>query len=344
MIKAAFSLFFRKLRLSEPWNYKAPFLICVPYLFLYAGDVPFPAALLAISCSFITIIGIAGFGYFCNDVADSKADLKAGIPNGTHGLTKLQVALIFIFFIGIALAPWIFYFPLTWTSAGLLLFQFLLFVVYAVPPFRLKERGLWGLVTDALYAHALPALLAAYTFYLLTGSSYPSFGLLLATLVGWQLFLGLRNILQHQILDASNDRNAGSKTYAVKVGERAAFQLMRLVFVPMELLGLAAFTFAVSLVLPAMAVVWPLYLLVSALIVRYHWKQALFTPLHDRLYFFMDDYRLKWLPLVFLVALCFHDVRMVLLLAMHLALFDKNIITRSIIRAGEFIKSTGRPR
>lgn len=325
MIRAAFTLFFRKLRLSEPWNYKAPLLISIPYLFLYAGHTPFPAALLAIFCSLGTIIGIAGFGYFCNDLADRDADLKAGIPNGTQHLTKWQTVLIFALFLAIALTPWILYFPLNRISICLLANQFLLFIVYAAPPFRLKDRGLPGIIADALYAHANPALLAAYTFYLLTGQGYAHFPFLLATLVSWQFFLGLRNILQHQIQDVANDRAAGSNTYAVQIGEKAAFRLMKRLLVPLELSGFILFICMASIALPALALAWPLYVCTTAVIILLYWKEKLFTPFHNRLCSFVDHYYLRWLPLVVLAALCLHDLRMGLLVFIHLTLFNNEI-------------------
>ena len=321
MVHKTFLLFFRKLRLSEPWNHKAPFLICVPYFFLFAADARFDFALLAVLYSLCTIIGIAGFGYFCNDLADRDADQKAGISNGTIGLSKWQIILIFTVFLTAALLPWVFYFPVDRVSVSLLIAQFFLFIIYAVPPLRLKERGLPGIITDALYAHANPAILAAYTFYLLTGEVYHLLLLFLATLFFWQFFLGLRNILQHQILDIDNDRKAGAYTYAIKTGEKTAFHIMKNYFVPLELIGFIAFTYVASLTIPLLLIAWPLYSLIAVLIIRLHWKEKLLIPLHDRLYFFMDDYYLRWMPVIFLVALCIHDLKMILLLILHLTLF-----------------------
>lgn len=325
MLRTLYHLFYKKLRLSEPWNYKAPFLVSIPYLLLFTGNVPFSNALPAMLCSFCTIAGIAGFGYLSNDVADRTADARAGIPNGTLHLSAWQIIALFGILLAAAILPWIFYFPVTGFSIALLAAEFLLFILYAAPPFRLKERGIWGIVTDALYAHANPALLAAYTFYLLSGKNYGDFNLLLVALVGWQFFLGLRNILQHQLLDMHNDLAAGSKTYAVKIGGQKAFWLMKYVFVPLEILFFLLYITVASFAVPLLAVVWLLFFIITALVITRRWKQPLFSPLHDRLYLFMDDFRLKWLPLVFLAMLCISELSMLLLLVLHVTLFNNGL-------------------
>ena len=319
------NLLIKRLRLSEPWNFKAPFLISIPYFFLSATAASFREALLSVLCSLFTIIGIAGFGYLSNDLADREYDRKVGRFNGTLGLTILQIILLFIFFLGVALLPWLFYFPVNGVTFGLLVAQFLLFVAYAAPPIRLKDRGFPGLIADALYAHANPAILAAYTFYLLTNRVYENFFWLLLTLGTWQFFLGLRNILQHQILDADHDRSAGSFTYVILRGEKFAIRLMGGVFVPLEILGFITFLGVITLTIPTVAFAWLLYLIVTALIIRMHWKEKLFYPLNDRLYIFMDDFYLKWFPIVVLIELCLHDLWMSILFLLHIIAFRNDL-------------------
>ena len=322
---SVFILIFRKLRLSEPWNYKAPFLICVPYFFIYASRVSFPSALPAIIYSLSTGVGIAGLGYFINDLADRKADLKAGVANGTRHLKGLQIILVSGFFLFTALLPWLLYFPADGITVSLLINQFLLYILYAAPPFRLKERGLAGVVADALYAHANPALIGVYTFYLLTGEVYPHFVLLVATLVSWQFFFGLRSILQHQITDAANDKAAGSNTYAVQVGIKAVYRLIERFLVPLELFAFLMFTLVTSITIPAFFFNWPLYMFIIWLLIRYQEKGSSLMPLSDRLYLFFDYYYLRWMPLFFLAAISLQDPGMSLLFFIHLVLFNNGL-------------------
>jgi 4-hydroxybenzoate polyprenyltransferase len=323
--RSVFNLIFRELRVSQPWKYKAPFLICVPYLFFIAGHSSFSSVLSGILNSLVSGIGVAGFGYFSNDLADRKADAKAGIANGTQDLNSAQIISIFIFFLTAAIIPWIFYFPLNRMTIGLLAGEFLLFVMYAVRPFRLKERGFAGIVTDALYAHAVPAILAMFLFHAITYQAYPNFVMLLLTLGSWQFFHGLRNILQHQILDAANDRAAGTKTFALQIGESAACKLMKAVFIPLELSGFILTTITASLIVPALALAWPLYAVICWIYLKRQYQKVSLLSIHNWLYFFMDYYMLRWMPLVILVTLCIQDARMSVVLLLHLILFDNGL-------------------
>src|SRR5262249_57433548 len=107
-------------------------------------------------------------------------------------------------FLPVALLPWL-YLPLHWENGSLLGFELLLFVLYAFPPFRLKERGMLGLFADALYAHAIPAVLAVMTFSLMANRAYDHLTWFVLALGLWQFFLGVRNIVLHQLKDFDGD-------------------------------------------------------------------------------------------------------------------------------------------
>lgn len=313
MLKTTFLLIFRKLRLSQPWNYKAPVLLCLPYTFFYATHVSLLSAVTAIACSLATGIGVSGLGYFINDLADRDSDRAAGILNGAEGLSRRQIALVIAFFATAFVLPWIFYFPVNRLLTGLLLAQVLLYLAYAVPPLRLKDRGLAGLLADAVYAHANPALIGAYTFFLVTGSSYTNFYPYCWTLVAWQFVFGLRSILQHQLADFHHDKTAGSKTFVVAFGANPARRLLKQVLVPLEACIFLLHTVLLSATFPALFALWPLYILI-----------VLFTQ-PPWLYTFFDYYYLRWLPLVLLTYLCIRDPGMSLLLLLHLALFNNGL-------------------
>jgi 4-hydroxybenzoate polyprenyltransferase len=81
MLKAIFDLFTRRLRLSNPWNYKVPVLIAVTYLVMLHAGFDWVEGWVGFAFSVCTIIGIAGFGYLSNDLGDRDADRKAGKAN-----------------------------------------------------------------------------------------------------------------------------------------------------------------------------------------------------------------------------------------------------------------------
>lgn len=310
-----YDLFAKRLRLSNPWNYKAPVLVAVTYLILAWQKFAFLDALFAFGWSLCTIIGIAGFGYLSNDLGDRKADAKAGKSNLLIGLSSIQISGLLLLFLGLAIVPWLVYFPVTTLTGILLVLEFMLFVLYVLPPFRLKERGLLGVITDSLYAHANPALLASLTFLALSKAENATMLVFVPALVAWQFFLGLRNILLHQLKDAKNDRISGIRTFVTQYGELRVNHLLSQVFVPLELLTWLLFLGALTPVTWLPLLGWPLYLL---------WqfpKQGPHRELRQWLYGYLDDFYIPYFPLLVLISLCFQDWRMIFLAVFHVILF-----------------------
>jgi 4-hydroxybenzoate polyprenyltransferase len=310
-----YDLFAKRLRLSNPWNYKAPVLVAVTYLILAWQKVAFLDALFAFGWSLCTIIGIAGFGYLSNDFGDRKADAKAGKSNLLIGLSRMQISGLLVLFLALAVVPWLVYFPVTALTISLLLSEFLLFILYVLPPFRLKERGLLGVITDSLYAHAVPATLAGLTFLVLLPTENQAFPIFLPTLVVWQFFLGMRNILLHQLKDAKNDRVSGIHTFVTRHGEAKVNRWMSNLFVPLELLTWLLFLGALTPVTWLPLLGWPLYLL---------WqfpKQGPHREFRQWLYGYLDDFYIPYFPLLILISLCFQDWRMIFLAVFHVILF-----------------------
>jgi 4-hydroxybenzoate polyprenyltransferase len=226
-----------------------------------------------------------------------------------------QILALLALFLGLAILPWCCYFPVDARSLACLLGEFLLFVLYVLPPLRLKERGLLGLVTDALYAHALPTYLAAITFEALAAPQGGALWPLLASLVAWQFCLGLRNILLHQLKDADNDRRSGLRTYVTQAGELRATHLLAHVLVPLELLTWLLLLGALTSLTWLPLLCWPIYLA---------WqfpKGHRQLDLRAWLYRYMDDFYIGWLPLAILVAACWQDWRLIGLAGLHLLLF-----------------------
>ncbi len=152
------------------------------------------------------LIGIGG--YFMNDLFDIKADLYSNKFNITNLINKYLVSIIILIL-------WSIGFYLIWNLSAiasyLLLGQYMLLLIYSLPLIRLKERGYLGLVTDALYAHLLPA-----TILLFILNKYVAISPYITIIfTGFTLVLGLRDIIIHQIEDAKNDIKSKTKTFAV---------------------------------------------------------------------------------------------------------------------------------
>ncbi len=153
------------------------------------------------------LVGISG--YFLNDLFDKKADKLSNKFNITNIIHKYALVFIIMLlgFLG-------FYLLLTISKKAsiVLIFQFLLLLGYSLPYIRLKEKGIFGLFTDALYAHVIPGIILVYVlqeYCVIPVSLWASF-------VVFLFLLGLRDITIHQLEDIEKDRQSNIKTYAIK--------------------------------------------------------------------------------------------------------------------------------
>ncbi len=315
--------FISQLRISNPWKYKVPLLFAFTYFFIGEGVVDSDVAWYSFVCAIATTLGFAGIAYLTNDLSDRASDEKAGKENVTRRLAKWQLTGLFVLFTALALLPWG-YLPWDGISLVLIALEFLLFVVYAFPPFRLKERGIAGLIADALYAHVVPAVLASWTFFMVADRHYSGIYLFLIVLSSWQLISGLRNILFHQLKDHDNDLLSETRTVATRLGKEATGKFIR-VLLPLELFGFLAFLWVLSLSIPWLIYAIPVLFLWAFL--RFFLIRAYKTEEGSKRVanIFLDDLYIQWIPLLFLVSIIFVKTRVTWILFTHLLLFRNGL-------------------
>lgn len=154
-------------------------------------------------------LGTGVFGYISNDISDEKIDKEVGKTNVTTHLSFSVKIFLLCSFALIGFLPISVYSPQTipWVIG-----EFILLIIYAFPPLRLKEKGFLGVITDSLYAYLFPAII------LLT--YLDSIGLV--DIFFWffipvfSFLVGIRNILHHQIEDYDNDMLTNTKTFATR--------------------------------------------------------------------------------------------------------------------------------
>ena len=326
------TLFLDKLRLSKPWKYKVPFLISIPYFMIWAGRIAPEEAGIGFLMSCCTIFGIAGFGYFLNDLSDREEDAAAGKFNVLIGMPMPGIIGLLLLFLALAILPWVFYFPVNALILSLLGAELGLFMLYSLPPFRFKERGWLGVLCDALYAHGLPAVLAAITFYHLgdgkldlPGCEWSYWWLYLGLLGGWQFFLGGRNILLHMRSDLDKDSQTGTKTLAVNLGKERLDTILQKVVFPLELLGFLGFFALMAWLMPWWGAVGLYFLVFTVYKTRQVNQVALPSSFAERLTLFLDDFYVLWIPLLTLAALAMVNLWFLIGLAVHLILF-RNVL------------------
>lgn len=286
----------KALRLSDTWQYKVPTLISIPYFFVLYGRLPLNQAAVSILLSFTTIIGIAGFGYWLNDLTDIEEDRKKGKKNIIAQLNVLQRIGLLTLFLCLAFLPWL-YLPLSQCAAYLLAAQFLVFILYSVPPLRFKERHLLGVLCDAAYAHIIPSALAAITFIAIIGKKPNNFSFYLITLIGWQTIVGIRNILIHQLKDAQSDLAVGTKTLGtIFFNKGVDIRKIGFILFYLELIIFAALIISISQYFNYFLVGYSLFILFK---LKRDWpllKQKN-EAFEEKFYRFLDDFYINWLAI-----------------------------------------------
>lgn len=324
MLLSFFQFFTKKLRLSKPWKYKAPLILTFTYFFILTGNVSHQEFINTFLAAIMTVIGFSGIGYLTNDLSDRKKDEKTGKQNSITGLSTLQIFFIGIFLTAVALLPWL-YLPVDRISIFLIGSELLLFIIYAFPPFRLKEKGFLGLIVDALYAHVVPSLLASWTFYLVANASYELFIPFIIALGTWQLMSGIRNILSHQIVDFENDKKSGTHTWVTKKGVVKAEKLMKNVLIPLEIITFLGFLFFIQ-----KEINYFIFILIGFLILAYRsyakvdeTEKSVLRKQFTNI--FLDDFYIKWLPIIVLSGIMFIETEVRTVLILHLLLFQQQL-------------------
>lgn len=339
--------FFKKLRISNPWNYKVPFLVSIPYFLLLVGNADASVIAQSLIWSVVTIIGIAGFAYLLNDFTDRGQDAKLSRENSTAGLPNITVFFYLFFFLCLSLLPWFIFFPLNKIIVTLLVAEIVLFILYSARPFRLKECGVLGIVADALYAHAIPAALAAQTFRPIIiefnpelSQLNPFLGMWFLSLVLWQFFLGIRNILLHQLADLDNDQKSKTRTWVSLVGAAPVWNWIRSTLLPFELFLYTFFVLTTAVHVPWFFIIIPLFFLYTFGKIWLRPNENYPSGLREWLYRFVDEFIISWFPIGLLGAAALEEPVFLFVLGVHTLVFKNALKSILVHDLGLFLRKT----
>jgi hypothetical protein len=220
------------IRLGDWWDFKLSPVLGMFWGTALGSNAPLlplaPAALLLLAA----IGACAAFVSVINDLTDLDADMVAGKANGMSGRPRAAKAAFAAVpaLIGVAVAAaWRDHLPL----AAAYLASFVAFILYSVPPVRLKGRGMLGVVADAAGAHLFPTLTAVLLAFAAIGA--PADPVLFGATAAWGFAFGVRGILWHQLGDIEADARAAVRTLAGSVEPAAIVRFAERVVFPIEL-------------------------------------------------------------------------------------------------------------
>jgi len=257
-----FLSFSNTIRSHDWWLYKIPPLLAIAYAEILLMDIPAIPAIVTVLALLFSISSIAAYGHIVNDSFDIKVDQQAGKSNAMAQFQPKQRFLFCLLFVATGFAvPILMKFG---TLAIILLaINYLLPTLYSAPPLRLKERGIWGILSDAAGAHLVPTLFVAATFLHLSTAPQPNALTFSVLAAAWAFFVGLRGILLHQLWDRDNDLNSGVDTFVTQVElESVRFWINRFIF-PCEIALFGCLAVVLSQFAPSLLVFLAVYVLVT---------------------------------------------------------------------------------
>jgi 4-hydroxybenzoate polyprenyltransferase len=311
---------FGLVRASSWWEHKLSPILATVYATAALSQIPFSSLWPVVALALLALIVCASYVSVLNDLTDAKDDQASGKPNRQQGKSRLYPAVLLAACV-VAGSGFLF----IWRQDPLLLCAYLLcwlaFTLYSAPPFRLKARGIWGVLADACGANLFPTLFAVLLVYRWTETQTSAEWTILIAL--WSFAAGVRGILWHQVEDAVSDEKIGLRTFACRHGTKIA-----------ERLGLLA------LLLECAAFAAMLWLTGSALASLFLVAYGLFALMRRRLLgigltvlkpgpasrMAMSEYYIALYPLAYLLTITWRQPSALLLLLFHGVLFSRQAL------------------
>ena len=293
-----------------------PFVMGFVYLWLLIFQLK-PTKQTGFLCLFslLTTIGFASFGYLINEFFDQDEDKRAGKLNRFETIGIGLSLILFLVSILLTFLPWI-NLPSNKWSWVLICLEMGSFLLYSIPPFRLKRFPLISCVFDASYAYLIPIVLSMHTFSIHAEKSLFTSHLIWLAIPAF--FIGFRNIVLHQIKDVIGDFHANRKTLPMLIGK---FELFNLLSVS---LFFEAFSFFVLFewLFPDfhLGVLFMVYISIKSFVFLTN-KEPKSSKNEFNFFSLVDGFYQIWLPLVLLIFLTISDVNWSVLWGLQLVLF-----------------------
>jgi 4-hydroxybenzoate polyprenyltransferase len=313
---------FTTIRANDWWEYKLPPMLAVAYLIIQKSNHTFLSQIPLILLTLSAIILCAIYVSLINDATDVEDDAKAGKKNQMAAYNTIQqIGLILLPVVG-ALGIVIFFLKSPIGANLFYLGSYIAFTLYSVPPFRLKKRGIAGIMADALGSQVFPTLFIALCFYQSTNQQIQTWSIVCMAI--WLFCFGLRGILWHQLADKENDKVSGLVTVVQKLND-AQLVILGNCIVAIELAAFAAFVWFDQLFLIIPGLVF--YFIYNWLLLKkFSVQQIYINPNVAQYRIFLFEYYQVFLPLSILIVGTFNNPINIIALLLHFFLFPSNTL------------------
>lgn len=286
--------FFGLIRWDDWYDSKMALFFLVYYYLLLVKDTILLQDMILLLPLGLFFISLASFGFTLNDYFDKSIDKVSGKQSILSSIGSQRQVLVLCTLLLFGLISFIPFYQYKFAVVFLLL-SYISSILYSAYPFRLKEKGIWGIICVSLAQWVFPALIVFGIF--------KHFAIDTLLWVIFLLLLGLRWVLVHQLIDWSKDIRTDIMTFAVIKTPIGTLRIMRFLFA-FELISLLSLLAVISInttfmvLFPVIAYfIFGLYLYSfwNKLGLKYILSSYEFSPFAD-LYFF-------WYPLWFSILL-----------------------------------------
>ncbi len=305
------------IRSQEWWSHKLPPLLAIAYATALMSTV----SIYQIALWLVFLLGslIVGAIYVSviNDITDLEDDVASGKINRMLQISRGWRWFIPVICVLLGLVFGFFIYP-DLLSCLLYLLSWLVFSLYSIKPFRLKNRGILGVLADGCGSHVFPSLLMVSSVSYITHQQmnwiwFGSVGV-------WALCYGLRGILWHQFEDRDNDIMVNLNTYASKTDPKN-FRNKAIFLTAIELCCLATMLYQLDRISAIIALIL-YFILVFIRYDRYKNQIVLVIKTHNQPFqILMADYYQVLFPLFLLIQASTMNCLNLIILAIHILLF-----------------------
>ncbi|GGA94829.1 UbiA family prenyltransferase [Puia dinghuensis] len=312
----------KTIRHGEWWDYKLPPILALGYATNFYSETPLYKTALWLLFLLVSVFVGAAYVSFINDITDIEVDALSGKHNRMSNIPR-RIRWIFpaICIVAGLFFEYVFYPDVL--SMVLYLLPWVSFSLYSCPPFRLKEKGVWGLFADACGSHVFVSLLmvssvAHFTHQRIDWVWFAAVGI-------WSIAYGLRGILTHQFEDKENDIKVRLNTYVAQSGTKN-FSLIQTVILSAEFSALAMILIRIGQPFPFLfLLLYFLFLFARRKLFGYQ-VVPIITPAGKPFQILLADYYQFFFPLALLVGAMTADARNIIVFVIHIMLFPQKVI------------------
>ena len=193
---------------------------------------PFDSLILISSLGFYFM-----YGFLINDFYDMPYDIAAGKRRAVQELSRKEFISIILLVVFISALHLLYlkepYYIATYVAS------YILATLYSAPPIRFKNRGVLGIIINGFIEKMLPVL-AVFAFF-------THFGIDTLIFLIASFFIGIVDILTHQIYDYDDDLRNRIRTFVVDIGIEKGLKVFKSFISPFSAVLMVIFSLLICI-------------------------------------------------------------------------------------------------